>query len=79
MTKKLPGFLAFQLTMERRKWERENEKSMDIRSFLQNISDLSSNKEVVDEKTPAPRDMPRKFPFRKDMVNITQNTYNAQE
>ena len=48
MTKKLPGFLALQLTTERRKWERENGKSMDIRSFLQNFSDLLSNKEVVD-------------------------------
>ena len=52
---------------------------MTILSFLQNFSDLSSNKEVVDEKTPAPRDMPRKFPFRKDVVNISKNPYNAQE
>ena len=80
MTKKLPGFLALQLTTERRKWERENEKSMDIRSFLQNFSDLLSNKEVVDgNKPPVPRDTPRKFPFRRDMVNITKNNDSGPE
>ena len=53
---------------------------MDIRSFLQNFSDLLSNKEVVDgNKPPVPRDTPRKFPFKRDMVNITKNNDNGQE
>ena len=80
MTKKLSGFLVLQLTTESWKWERENEISMDIRSFLQNFSDLLSNKEMVDgNKPPAPRDVTKKFPFRRDMVNITKNHDNVQE
>ena len=74
MTKKLPGHLALQLTTERRKWERDNGVSMDIRSFLQIFADLLSNKEVVDgNKVPYQKEVPKKYPFKRDIVNITKN------
>ena len=48
-----------------------NKVPMDIRSFLKIFADLLSNKGIVDgNKPPITKDEPKRFPFKRDMVNV---------